>query len=252
MHGFRISGAAAPTSVVTELMHYGITPQSGYGMTETCSHQYTLPDDPPERIVETCGRACAGYEIRIWREDDPGIEAAPGEIGEIGGRGASLMLGYFDDQMATEQSFNASGWFMTGDLGSLDSNGFLRIAGRKKDIILRGGHNIYPARIEALAVRHPDVEKAAAFPVADTRLGERVCLAVVARACRAVQPDALLDHLDALGLSRYDMPEYMLFLNELPLTSSGKIIKRELVKGVEEGRHTPIPVRYRRRVEVGA
>ena len=73
-------------------------PQSGYGMTETCSHQYTLPDDPPERIIETCGRACDGYEIRIWRQDDPDIEAAPGEIGEIGGRGASLMLGYFDDQ----------------------------------------------------------------------------------------------------------------------------------------------------------
>jgi acyl-CoA synthetase len=62
----RISGTAAPAPVVTELMQYGIVPQSGYGMTETCSHQYTLPDDPPERIVETCGRACAGYEIRIW------------------------------------------------------------------------------------------------------------------------------------------------------------------------------------------
>ena len=86
-----------------------------------------------------------------------------GEIGQIGGRGASLMLGYFDDQMATEQSFNASGWFMTGDLGSLDENGFLRIVGRKKDIILRGGHNIYPARIEALALRHPAMRRPQRF-----------------------------------------------------------------------------------------
>jgi acyl-CoA synthetase len=91
VRGFRISGAAAPAPVVAELMQYGIVP---HGMTETCSHQYTHPDDPPERIVETCGRACVGYEIRIWRQDDPDTEVAPGEIGEIGGRGASLMLGY--------------------------------------------------------------------------------------------------------------------------------------------------------------
>ena len=123
VRGFRISGAAAPAPVVAGLMQYGILPQSGYGMTETCSHQYTLPNDPPERIVETCGRACAGYEIRIWRQDDPDIEAAPGEIGEIGGRGASLMLGYFDDQKATEAAFNAEGWFITGDLGWIDEAG---------------------------------------------------------------------------------------------------------------------------------
>src|SRR6266436_4755575 len=118
-------------------MRYGVVPQSGYGMTETCSHQYTLPDDPPERIVNTCGRAC-----RIWREDDPGTEAAPGEIG---GRGASLMLGYFDDQKATEAAFNAQGWFMTGDLGWIDEAGYLRVTGRKKDAIIRGGRNIHPA-----------------------------------------------------------------------------------------------------------
>src|SRR6185437_5160796 len=144
---------------------------------------------------------------------NPDVEAQIGEIGQIGGRGASLMLGYFDDQSATEASFNAQGWFMTGDLGSLDANGFLRITGRKKDTILRGGHNIYPARIEALAVRHPGIEKAAAFPVADPRLGERVCLAVVMRPGDTVLPEVLLQHLADLGLSRYDMPEYLLVLD---------------------------------------
>jgi acyl-CoA synthetase len=250
--GFRISGAAAPSAVMTELMRRGVMPQSGYGMTETCSHQYTLPTDEPKLIAETCGRSCPGYEIRIWSQDNPDLEVAVGEIGQIGGRGASLMLGYFDDQLATEQSFNASGWFMTGDLGSLDEKGFLRIVGRKKDIILRGGHNIYPARIEALSARHPALAKVAAFPVADPRLGERVCLAVVKRPGHTVEPQALLEHLDAHGLSRYDMPEYMLFVDELPLTASGKVTKRELIKWVEEGRHTPIPVRYQRRVAVGA
>ena len=78
VRGFRISGAAAPVPIVAELMQYGIVPQSGYGMTETCSHQYTLPDDSHEHIVETCGRACAGYEIRVWRQDDPDTQAALG------------------------------------------------------------------------------------------------------------------------------------------------------------------------------
>jgi acyl-CoA synthetase len=247
VRGFRISGAATPPPVVAELMQYGILAQSGYGMTETCSHQYTLPDDPPERIADTCGRACAGYEIRIWRQDDPDTEAAPGEIGEIGGRGASLMLGYFDDQKATEAAFNARGWFMTGDLGWIDERSYLHVTGRKKDVIIRGGRNIHPARIEALALRHDAIEKAAAFPVGDARLGERVCLAVVARGDMRVDPEAVLEHLDASGLSRYDMPEFILLLSEMPLTASGKLLKRELVQRVAEGRVRPLPVRFRSR-----
>jgi len=233
VRGFRISGAAAPPQVITELIARGVAPQSGYGMTETCSHQYTLPDDPPERIVETCGRACDGFEVRIWRREDPDAEAPCGEIGQIGGRGASLMLGYFDDQAATEAAFNAHGWFMTGDLGWMDEQGYLRVVGRQKDVIIRGGHNIYPARIEALAMRHAAVEKAAAFAIADPRLGERVCLAVVAREYMAVEPEAILRHLDIAGLSKYDMPEFILPLEEMPLTASGKVIKRELARRVE-------------------
>jgi len=244
--GFRISGAAAPAAVVAELMRYGVVPQSGYGMTETCSHQYTLPDDTPEQIVETSGRACAGYEVRIWREDDPDTPAAPGEIGEIGGRGASLMLGYFDDQMATEAAFNAQGWFMTGDLGRLDDQGYLRITGRKKDVIIRGGRNIHPAAMEALALRHAAVEKAAAFGIPDRRLGERICLALVMRANLPLDADAMLEHLAAVGLSKYDMPEFLLPLTEIPLTASGKILKRELARRVEEGQVHPRPVRLRR------
>ena len=120
------------------------------------------------------------YEIRIWNQDNPDIEVAAGEIGEIGGRGGCLMLGYFDNQGATEQSFNAHGWFLSGDLGMLDAKGCLPIIGRKKDLIIRGGHNIHPATIEDLAVAHPAVLKAAAFPIADERLGEKVCLAVIA------------------------------------------------------------------------
>jgi acyl-CoA synthetase (AMP-forming)/AMP-acid ligase II len=243
MRGFRISGAAAPPQVAAELMRHGVVPQSGYGMTETCSHQYTRPDDPPDRIIETCGRACDGYEIRIWRRDDPDVEAAPGEIGEIGGRGASLMLGYFDDQASTEAAFNAQGWFMTGDLGWIDDAGYLRVTGRKKDVIIRGGRNIHPARIEAIAMRCEGVDKAAAFPITDARLGERVCLAVVAHPGNAFDTNTLLRDLDRAGLAKYDMPEFILLLAEMPLTASGKIIKRELARWVAEGRVRPEALR---------
>jgi acyl-CoA synthetase (AMP-forming)/AMP-acid ligase II len=244
VRGFRISGAVAPPQVIAELISRGVMPQSGYGMTETCSHQYTLLDDPGERVIETCGRACEGFEVRIWRQDDPEFEVAAGEIGEIGCRGASLMLGYFADQAATEAAFNAKGWFMTGDLGWMDEEGYLRVVGRQKDVIIRGGRNIYPARIEALAMRHVAVEKAAAVPVADPRLGERICLAVVVRNDMSLDSETLLQHLDLAGLSKYDMPEFILPLEELPLTASGKVLKRELVRGVEEGRLVPTPVRF--------
>jgi len=204
-----------------------------------------LPDDPPERIVATCGRACGGFEVRIWRQDNPDAEAACGEIGQIGGRGASLMLGYFDDQAATESAFNGQGWFMTGDLGWLDEQGYLRIVGRQKDVIIRGGRNIYPTRIEALALRHAAIEGAAAFPLADPRLGERVCLAVVLRQNKQVEPEAILQHLDVAGLSKYDMPEFIIPLKEMPLTASGKVRKGELVRRVDEGSLDPLPVRFR-------
>ncbi len=242
--GFRISGAAAPAEVIAGLMRHGVVPQSGFGMTETCSSQYTRPDDDPATIMETCGRACPGFEVRIWRQDNPDVECRLGELGQIGGRGASLMLGYFDDQAATEAAFNAAGWFMTGDLGTLDTQGNLRIAGRAKDLIIRGGHNVHPARIEDLAMRHPAVDRAAAFPVPDARLGEKACLAIVLAPGSRVTDAALLAHLDAAGLSRFDMPEYLLRLDALPLTASGKVLKRELVQRVSDGTLSLTPVRF--------
>jgi acyl-CoA synthetase len=242
LRGFRISGAAAPRELVAELLKFGIVPQSGYGMTETCSHQYTLPDDDPQLIVESCGKACPGYEIRIFDKDDPDRELPVREIGQIGGRGASLMLGYFDDQKATEEAFNRDGWFMTGDLGWVDENGYLRVTGRTKDLIVRGGHNIYPARIEALASTHDAVQRVAAVPVPDRRLGERVCLAVMFRPGKTASPEEILKHLDDGGLSKYEMPEFFLETEEIPLTASGKIRKREIIEWIADGRARPTAI----------
>ncbi|MGH6739263.1 MAG: class I adenylate-forming enzyme family protein, partial [Bradyrhizobium sp.] len=244
LKGFRISGSAVPSEVVAGLIQQGIQPQSGYGMTENCGHQYTMPGDDPRLVIETSGKTCASYELRVFKADDPDTAAAPGEVGELGGRGASLMLGYFDDQTATEDAFNKSGLFMTGDLGTLDAQGYLRIAGRSKDIIIRGGHNIHPARIEELATRHGAVQRAAAVPVKDVRLGEKVCLAVVLREGCTLKPADLLAHLDAAGLSKYDMPEYFLQLEEIPLTPNGKMFKRAIVDWIKAGRVTPEPVRF--------
>jgi acyl-CoA synthetase len=241
---FQLGGAPVPPTTVLGLMQVGVKTQNAYGMTENHSFQYTRRDDSHDTIASTCGRPADGMEIKLWREDDCGVESAPGAVGELGVRGASLMLGYFDDQATTELSFNCDGWFMTGDLARFDERGNLQIAGRKKDLIIRGGHNIYPVRIEEFTMRHPAVAKATAFAVADERLGERVCLAVIARANGTLSALDLLQHLNDQGLSKYDMPEFFLALNEFPLTASGKVLKRRLVEMVAQGLLKPEPVRW--------
>jgi acyl-CoA synthetase len=241
---FYMAGSVIPPETARAFLGMGIKPQNIYGMTENGSHQYTRPDDDVEAITGTCGKACHGYETRLWHTEEPDREAGPGEIGEIGTRGALLMLGYFDDQGATEASFNASGWFMSGDLGRFDARGNLQIVGRKKDLIIRGGYNIHPARIENLALTHPAVLKAAAYPVADARLGERVCLAVIARDGVPIDAGALLAHMSTAGLSKYDMPEYFVALDAFPLTASGKVLKRELVERTRAGQIVPQAVRW--------
>jgi acyl-CoA synthetase (AMP-forming)/AMP-acid ligase II len=238
---FYMAGSPIPPSVAETFVEQGIKPQNIYGMTENSSHQYTHPEDERAVIVNTCGRGGKAYEVRIFDPENPDRELPRGMLGEIGGRGAALMLGYYGNQPVTAASFNRDGWFMSGDLGVLDEAGNLKIVGRLKDLIIRGGHNIYPAHIEALALRHAAVERAACVGIADERLGERACIAIVG----AVEPDALLAHLAGEGLSKADMPEYFLRMEDFPLTASGKILKRELVTMIGRGELAPIPVRWR-------
>jgi acyl-CoA synthetase (AMP-forming)/AMP-acid ligase II len=242
--GFRVSGASVPQAVAQQLLGHGITPQSGYGMTEGGNFHYTLPGDETRLIVESSGRACAGHQARIFSRENSELALAAGEVGQIGARGASMMLGYFDDQLRTEESYNAEGWFLSGDLGWMDEAGFVRVTGRKKDVIIRGGHNIFPAKIENLAIRHPAVDKAAAIPYPDPRLGERVCLVVSLKAAAALDPVELLQFLDEVGLSKYDMPEFYAQVEAIPLTPSGKILKRALMVELDEQRLVPTPVRF--------
>ena len=241
---FYMAGAVIPPETARAFLDLGIKPQNIYGMTENGSHQYTLPEDDVETVTMTCGRAAPGYETRIFDQENGDKELPVGEIGEIGTRGALLMLGYFDNQTATERSFNAGGWFLSGDLGRLDERGNLSIVGRKKDLIIRGGHNIHPSRIENLMLRHPAVVKAAAFPIADQRLGERVCLAVILRDGTQLEAESALEHLDREGLSKFDMPEYFIGMEAFPLTASGKILKRELIEWAKGGRIRPQACRW--------
>jgi len=241
VRAFYMAGAPIPPAVAAGFVAQGIVPQNVYGMTENSSHHYTHPNDPTDIIIASCGRGGRAYEVAIFDPNDRDRRLGPGAVGEIGGRGAALMLGYLANQEATAASFNRDGWFLSGDLGALDERGNLTIKGRRKDLIVRGGHNIHPSHIEALAVRHPAVQRAAALAVPDERLGEKVCLAIIGD----VAPDALLAHLAAEGLSRYDMPEYMLEMASFPLTASGKVLKREIAAMLERGELTPMPVRYR-------
>lgn len=252
VRGFRISGAATPKNVFVELIDKGVVPQSGYGMTETNAHQYTRPEDDLNLIMDSCGRVCPGYQIQIFDPEDPDREMPVGETGLVAGRGACLMLGYFDDQISTETSFNGLGWFMTGDLGWMDADGYLRLTGRTKDVIIRGGHNINPERIEELAMRHESVERAAVVPVADDRLGEKACLALMFRSGTQIPFETMLDYLADQGLSRYDMPEYGLKLENIPLLSNGKIQKRDILAWIGEGRVMPLPVRAAKPQSTGA
>jgi len=132
---------------------------------------------------------------------------------------------------------------MSGDLGQFDENGALHIVGRKKDLIIRGGHNIYPATIEELAQRHPAILKVAAYPVDHERLGEQVCLAVITRDGTEVTAQEMLAHLLEFGLSKYDLPEHFIAMSSFPMTASGKILKRELVELTRAGKLVPQAVR---------
>ena len=240
-----MAGAPIPPALAAGLLTQGIKPQNVYGMTENSSHNFTRPADSPETISNTCGQPGRSYELKIVSTEDPDVSVKQGAVGEIAGRGACLMLGYFSDQQATERSFNSNGWFLSGDLGRVDEGGNLEVVGRIKDVIIRGGHNIYPARIEDLAHGHEKVLGAAAVAIPDSRLGEKVCLAITAVPGQSLKADEILKHLAASGLPVTSMPEFYLPMNEFPRTGSGKILKRRIQEMIATGDAKPMPCRYR-------
>jgi HIP---CoA ligase len=189
------------------------TLMTGYGLTEAGNVTLSRPGDSFEDVATTAGLPCDGVEVRIAAD------------GEVLARGYNVMKGYFDDPVASAEAIDDDGWLHTGDLGSLDESGRLRIVGRKKDMFIVGGFNAYPAEIEGFLLEHPAVAQVAVIGVPDERLGQVGKAFVVA--------NSRIDADELIGWSRrrmagFKVPRYVEFLDELPLNASGKVQKDHL------------------------
>ena len=198
-----------------------------YGMLECGTQAHTLLTDDPAEVCGSVGRPVPEMGIRVV--DDDGADLPAGAVGEILTAGPSVTLGYYNNPSVNEESFTADGWFHTGDQGSFDSEGNLRIVGRKKEMLIRGGANIYPREIEEVLYQHPGIRDAAIVGVPDPRLGERVCACIVPRAGETVTFEGLTDFLKG-RIATYKLPEFLQIYDDLPRTPTGKVQKRPLAE----------------------
>jgi acyl-CoA synthetase (AMP-forming)/AMP-acid ligase II len=195
---------------------------NGYGMTECGAIAMTCRGDSAERVAHTCGCALPGLEIRCV--DEAGAPVPAGGAGEILVRGEAVMQGYLDNPQATAEAIDAGGWLHTGDIGTLDENGYLRITDRKKDMFISGGFNCYPAEIEKLLAGHPAIEMAAVVGMPDERLGEVGKAFVVPRAGAAIDAAGLIAWARE-NMANYKVPKSVAFVSELPRNAGGKVLR---------------------------
>jgi acyl-CoA synthetase (AMP-forming)/AMP-acid ligase II len=195
-----------------------------YGMLESGVQSRTSPDDDPELVVGTVGRPVREATVRV--------AAAAGAVGEIQCFGPSVMLGYYENPDANARAFTYDGFFRTGDLGVFDERGLLRIVGRSKEMIIRGGANIYPREIEEVLFTHPSVADCAVIGVPHPRLGETAVACVVVKAGADLSLDEMLAFL-APRIARYKLPERLVIVPELPRTPTGKVQKGTLATSIE-------------------
>ncbi|MFT3975781.1 MAG: AMP-binding protein [Sphingomonas bacterium] len=210
-----------PTATLIEL--YGMLETGGY-------HTYTRPTDDPEAVAGSVGRVGSSMKLRI--RDTEGRPVPDGEPGEIQCDGPGIQLGYHNNPGANEEAFTPDGWFRTGDLGTIDPAGNLRIVGRLKEIINRGGKKYYPREVEEILYTHPKVLHAAVIGLPDARLGESNCLCLVPRP--SVEAPKLEDFVDFLKgtIAIYKLPERLELFDALPYTPTGKVQRHALVKQV--------------------
>jgi long-chain acyl-CoA synthetase len=195
----------------------------GYGLSETSpvSH-FNHPDE--ERKVGSIGTPVEGVRSKLV--DDDGNDAGKDDVGEIVIRGHNVMKGYWNRQDATEEAMRG-GWFHTGDVAKLDADGYFFIVDRKKDLIIRGGYNVYPRELEEVLYEHPAVLEAAVIGIPDEQLGEEVAAAVALKPGQQVTPEELRDHVKR-QVAAYKYPRRVWLVDELPKTATGKIMKREI------------------------
>ena len=217
-------GAAMPVEVMQGFEDaFDCQVLEGYGLSETAPvASFNHPDR--ERKPGSIGTAIEGVEIRIL--DDDGKEVDQGEIGELAIRGHNVMKGYWKNPEATEESI-VDGWFHTGDLGKVDEDGYFFIVDRKKQMIIRGGYNVYPREIEEVLYEHPAVQEAAVLGIPDEKMGEEIGAAVVLKQGQEVDEEELKAFIKA-EVASYKYPRRIWFVDELPKTATGKIIKREI------------------------
>jgi long-chain acyl-CoA synthetase len=220
-------GAQLPPDLVAKIDAEVATarPNTGYGMTETCGIITAVGGDFYVDKPASVGPAMPTFETKCV--DDDGNEVGPGETGELWVRGASVIKGYLNRAEATAESIT-DGWLHTGDVARIDEDGFIFIVDRKKDMVLRGGENVYCAEVEAAMYHHPAIAECCVFGVPDARLGEEVAAAIVLRPGAALTADEMRAHC-ANHLARHKIPRYIWFMTEnLPRNASGKFLKREL------------------------
>lgn len=211
---------------------FGCPVQTVYGATDSGVPTMTRVTDPAEKR-RTAGHILPGEELKIVRDD--GSIAGAGEPGEVMWRGANSSYGYLTGSAELDKAWDADGWYHSGDLGTLDSEGYLTIVGRKKDMIIRGGRNINPRQIEEILIRHPAVIDAAIVAVSDSVLGEQIGAAIVAAPDKA-QPELgeLTRFVVDAGLPKWCQPEYLLVFDDFPRNAGGKIDKSQLSVALEK------------------
>ena len=220
-----VTGAAViPVQLIEDIRtRLGIaTVVTAYGLTEACGLvTMCYPDDPVEKIAGTSGRPVKGVEVRLVDGSDR--EVVRGEPGEILVRGYTIMQGYFEDEQATAESLTDDGWLRTGDIGILDEDGYLKITDRKKDMLIIGGFNCYPAEVENIMLGHPDIAQVAVVGKPDQRMGEVPVAFVVVKEKGLTEEEMV--RWCRLNMANYKVPRAIHFVDALPLNAAGKVKK---------------------------
>lgn len=223
----QIAAAPCPIEVVKAIRtRMGCNVCVAYGMTEA-SPTLTISrlDDDDIDVAETVGRAAPGVEIKIV--DEQGQALGCNQVGEIVARSSGVTKGYFGKPAETAEVLSPDGWLRTGDLGVMDNRGFIRIVGRKKEMVIRGGYNIYPREIEEVLYTHPMVLEAAVIGIPDPVMGERTCACIKLKSGATANVEEI-QHFCKMHLANYKIPDMVRFLEEFPTTASGKIRKMDL------------------------
>ena len=228
---FLCGGTTIPKKVARECQQHGIKLLSVYGSTESSPHAVVNLDDPLSRFMHTDGYAAAGVEIKVV--DDARKTLPPGCEGEEASRGPNVFMGYFDEPELTARALDEEGWYYSGDLCRMDEAGYIKITGRKKDIIVRGGENISSREVEDILLQHPKIHDACVVAMPDERLGERSCAYVVLKAPHhSLSLEEVVAFFSRKRVAKYKYPEHIVVIEKLPRTASGKIQKFLLRKDI--------------------